>query len=32
LLGGGVSSNKTHTMIIVTILPQVLDVPHSEQD
>ena len=32
LLGGGVSSAKSHTMLIMAITPQVLDVPHSEND
>ncbi len=31
LLGGGVSSGKTHTMIFFAITPQVVDVPHLEQ-
>jgi len=32
LLGGGVNSAKSHTMLIMAITPQVLDVPHSEND
>lgn len=32
LLGGGVASTKSHTMLIMAITPQVLDVPHSEND
>lgn len=32
LLGGGISSAKSHTMLIFAISPQVLDVPHSEND
>jgi len=32
LLGGGVASNKSHTMLIMAITPQVLDVPRSEND
>ena len=32
LLGGGVNSAKSHSMLIMAITPQVLDVPHSEND
>ncbi|MDP9127433.1 MAG: secretin N-terminal domain-containing protein [Pseudomonadota bacterium] len=32
LLGGGISSNRTHTMIFFAVTPQVLDVAHSEQE
>ncbi len=32
LLGGGLSTNRAHTMIFYAITPQVLDTPHSEQD
>ncbi len=31
-LGGGLSSNQTHTMLFFAITPQVLDVAHSEQE
>lgn len=31
-LGGGISSNRTHTMLFFTVTPQVLDVPHTEQE
>ena len=32
ILGGGTSTNQTHSMLFFAITPQVLDVPHSEQD
>lgn len=31
-LGGGISSGVQHTMVFFAITPQVLDVPHSEQE
>lgn len=31
-LGGGISSGGTHTMLFFAITPQVIDVPHSEQE
>ena len=31
-LGGGLSSGASHTMLFFAITPQVLDVPHSEQE
>jgi hypothetical protein len=31
-LGGGISSDRAHTMIFYAITPQVLEPPHSEQD
>jgi type IVB pilus formation R64 PilN family outer membrane protein len=31
-LGGGISSARTHTMIFFVVTPQVLDVPHTEQE
>jgi type IVB pilus formation R64 PilN family outer membrane protein len=31
-LGGGISSGRAHSMIFFVLTPQVLDVPHSEQE
>lgn len=31
-LGGGISSNQTHTMVFFALTPQVLETPHSEQE
>ena len=32
LLGGGLSSGTSHTMVFFALTPQVLDTPHSEQE
>lgn len=32
LLGGGISSGTSHTMLFFALTPQVLDTPHSEQE
>jgi type IVB pilus formation R64 PilN family outer membrane protein len=31
-LGGGISTDKSQTMVFFAITPQVLDIPHSEQE